>query len=255
MRRFALIGFGAIAEEMLRCLEALGEASALAGVLVRPGRRVETAGRFEVVTEVGALMELGPEVVAECAGHAAVAEFGAQVLGRGAHLLCASVGALAAPGLAERLAGAAAQGAQILIPSGAIAGVDGLLAARSAGLERVTYTSIKPPVAWPGMPERRRKVFFEGSAREAALRYPQNANVGATVAFAGLGLDRTKVSLVSDPQARGPLGIIEAEGGFGRMRFEILAYASRNPKTSTLTAHSMVMALREGMAFALPAQA
>jgi aspartate dehydrogenase len=104
------------------------------------------------------------------------------------------------------------------------------------------------------MPADRREVFFEGSAREAALRYPQNANVGATVAFAGLGLDRTSVKLVSDPAASGPLGLIEAEGDFGRMRFEILAYASRNPKTSTLTAHSMVMALREGMAFALPPQ-
>lgn len=259
MRRFALIGYGAIAEEMVRCLDALGETSALAGVLVRPKHlseaKAKAGGRFAVVEDIDALLSLDGETVAECAGHSAVTEFGAAVVGRGAHLLCASVGALAAPGLAERLGGAAAKGAQILIPSGAIAGVDGLLAARTAGLERVSYTSIKPPAAWQGMPADRKQLFFEGSAREAALRYPQNANVGATVAFAGLGLDRTEVRLISDPEARGPLGIIEAEGGFGRMRFEILAYASRNPKTSTLTAHSMVTALREGMAFALPAQA
>jgi aspartate dehydrogenase len=252
--RFALIGYGAIAEEIVRCLDALGDSAALAGVLVRPGRRLETHARFPVVSDADALMALEPEVVAECAGHGAVGEYGASVLERGADLLCASVGALAAPGLAARLARAAAPGARILIPSGAIAGVDGLLAAKSAGLQRVSYTSIKPPRAWQGMPADRREMFFEGSAREAALRYPQNANVGATVAFAGLGLDRTQVRLVSDPDASGPLGIIEAEGGFGRMRFEILAYASRNPKTSTLTAHSMVMALREGMAFALPPQ-
>ena len=51
-----------------------------------------------------------------------------------------------------------------------------------------------------------------------------------------------------------PLGIIEADGDFGVFRFEILAYASPlNPKTSVLAAHSMVMALREGMCFsALP---
>lgn len=254
MRCFALIGYGAIAEEIVRCLGTLDELPALAGVLVRRERQAQVAGGFAVVSDIDALMALRPEVVAECAGHGAVGEFGARVLERGAHLLCASVGALAAPGLAARLAGAAVAGAQILIPSGAIAGVDGLLAARSAGLQRVTYTSIKPPAAWAGMPADRREVFFEGSAREAALRYPQNANVGATVAFAGLGLDRTSVRLVSDPAASGPLGIIEAEGDFGRMRFEILAYASRNPKTSTLTAHSMVMALREGMAFALPPQ-
>src|SRR6185436_9288155 len=120
----------------------------------------------------------------------------------------------------------------------------------------------KPPAAWDGTPGERlligparqaRTVFFEGSAREAATSYPQNANVGATVSLAGLGLDRTRVRLVSDPSATGPLGIIEAEGDFGRMRFEILAYASpRNPKTSLLTAHSMLIALREGVCF--PAQ-
>ena len=55
---------------------------------------------------------------------------------------------------------------------------------------------------------------------------------------------------MSDPSATGPLGIIEAEGAFGRMRFEILAYASpRNPKTSLLTAHSIYAALREGICF------
>lgn len=258
MRRFALIGFGAIAEEMVRCLHQAGEAPALAGVLVREGRlaqaRAQAGGRFAVVDRVEALLDLVPEVVVECAGHGAVAEFGAPVLQRGVPFLCASVGALAAPGLAAQLRRAAAPGAQILIPSGAVAGIDGLLAARSAGLRQVSYTSIKPPRAWQGMPAERREVFFEGSAREAALRYPQNANVGATVAFAGLGLERTRVSLVSDPQASGPLGIIEAEGDFGRMRFETLAYASRNPKTSTLTAHSLLAALREGVAFALPAQ-
>ncbi|MBI2290403.1 MAG: DUF108 domain-containing protein, partial [Betaproteobacteria bacterium] len=123
----------------------------------------------------------------------------------------------------------------------------------------VTYTSVKPPVAWNGTPaeskllgaaREQRTAFFVDSAREAAIRYPQNANVGATVALAGLGLDRTQVKLVSDPAVSGPLGIIEADGDFGTFRFEILAYASPiNPKTSVITAHSIVMAAREGMCF------
>ena len=124
---------------------------------------------------------------------------------------------------------------------------------------QVTYTSIKPPQAWDGTPAQNllagsarevRTTFFEGSAREAATQYPKNANVGATVSLAGLGLDRTIVRLVSDPEASGPLGIIEAEGEFGTFRFEILAYASpRNPKTSLLAAHSLLAALREGACF------
>jgi aspartate dehydrogenase len=259
MKRFALIGFGAIAEEMVRCLEEAGELDALLGVLVRPQRLAEAqrkaAARFAALARIESLLELAPDMVVECAGHDAMRQFGPAVLGHGTHLLCSSVGVLADPGFDSQLARAAKPPARLWLPSGAVAGIDGLLAARTAGLRRVTYTSVKPPLAWKGTPgESRirpeRTTFFDGSAREAAIQYPQNANVGATVALAGLGLDRTTVRLVSDPEARGPLGIIEAEGDFGRLRFEILAYASpRNPKTSLLTAHSLLMALREGLCF------
>lgn len=98
----------------------------------------------------------------------------------------------------------------------------------------------------------RRITFFEGTAREAALRYPKNVNVGATVALAGLGLDRTQVKMVSDPETSGPLGINKAAGDFGTFRLDILAYASpHNPKTSLLTAHSIIVAAREGVCFSV----
>jgi len=254
VKRFAVIGFGAITDEMLRSLEQRGEMASLAGVLVRPQRAAEArgkaAGRFAVVDDVHSLLALGPEIVAECAGHGAMRQYGSAILESSTDLLCSSVGVLADR---EFQSGLAKGPGRVWIPSGAVAGIDGLLAARTAGLREVTYTSVKPPVAWNGTPgESKRGTFFEGSAREAAIHYPQNVNVGATVALAGLGLDRTRVRLVSDAAASGPLGIVEAEGDFGRFRFEILAYASpRNPKTSLLTAHSVLMALREGMCFAL----
>jgi aspartate dehydrogenase len=250
MKRFALIGFGAIAEEMLRCLELAGELDALAGVLVR--REHPAEARFPLVRSVEALLDLDPEMVVECAGHQAMREFAPAVLAHGTDLLCASVGVLADPAFAAQIGRSTGR---LWIPSGAIAGVDGLLAARTAGLRRVTYTSVKPPSAWKGTPDAgrigpQRTMIFEGSAREAAMRYPQNANVGATIALAGLGLDRTTVRLVSDPDANGPLGVIEADGDFGRLHVEILAYAAaRNPKTSLLTAHSLLAALREGVCF------
>jgi aspartate dehydrogenase len=260
--RFAVIGYGAITHEIVRTLDQCGELDSLLGVLVRPTRLAEAirdaAGRFAVVEGIDALLDLGPQVVAECAGHGAMREFGTAVLGRGTDLLCSSVGVLAEKRFALELVRAAKRGARLLIPSGAVAGIDGLLAARSAGLRSVTYTSVKPPVAWFGTPAQakvrlagdQRTVLFEGSAREAALQYPKNVNVGATVALAGLGLDHTTVQLVSDPAAGGPVGIIDAAGDFGALRFEILAYASpRNSKTSLLTAHSIVLAAREGICF------
>jgi aspartate dehydrogenase len=245
---------------MLRTLDAAGETGSLAGVLVRPRRlaeaRAAAAGRFPVVSDIEALLGLSPDVVVECAGHEAMRQFACRVLAHGTDLVCAAVGVLADEAFTKRISEAGNQTAKIWIPSGAVAGIDGLLAARSAGLKSVAYTSVKAPASWRGTPAEplisdMKTTFFEGSAREAALQYPQNANVGATVALAGLGLDRTRVRLVSDPGVAGPVGIIQAEGDFGRFTFEILAYASpRNPKTSLLTAHSLLAAARGEARFA-----
>jgi aspartate dehydrogenase len=260
--RIALIGYGAIADEVVGGLEVRGELSALVGILVRPGRlpqrRQKAAGRFVLVDGLAALLDLAPDIVIEAAGHDAVVRFGADVLGRGIDLLIASVGALADRKLAQDLVAAAPAGTELWIASGAVAGIDGLSAARTAGLRSVTYTSLKAPAAWNGTPaqevlavetaQTRRVIFFRGSAREAAAQFPQNANVAATIALASLGLDRTRVQLGSDPHVSGPMGIVEAEGDFGRFSFEILALASpTNPKTSALTGHSMVAAVRDGM--------
>ena len=265
--RFAIIGYGAITEEIVGALAARGEVRWLTGVLVRPARlpsaRERAAGRFPVTDSIDSLLAAKPECVIECAGHDAVRQYGPTVVGRGVDLVMAAVGVIADAAFATTLLQAARSPARVLIPSGAIAGIDGLLAARTAGLSAVTYTSIKPPVAWLGTPAepllagdrgKRYTAFFEGTAREAAQRYPQNANVGAAVALAAYsdlsGLDRTTVKLVSDPGAPGPLGIIEASGAFGTFRFEILAYASpTNPKTSALTAHSLLCAAQLGYSF------
>jgi len=261
--RIAVIGFGAITDEIVRCLKMRGQLNTLVCVLGRPSNRTEleqkAAGRFPVVDALPELLAFQPEIVIEAAGHSAVSGFGAAVLERGCDLLIASVGALADSALAKNLASAAPRGTELWIASGAVAGIDGLLAARTAGLRSVTYTSLKGPNAWKGTPAQdllgesaktERVIFFSGNARQAALQYPQNANVGATIAFASLGLDRTHVALGSDPYVSGPLGIIEAEGEFGRFKFESLALASpTNPKTSALTGHSLVAAICDGMCF------
>ncbi len=143
--------------------------------------------------------------------------------------------------------------AQLLIPAGAIAGLDGLGALKLAGLTSVTYTSTKPPLAWRNTPAERivtlaalreRTVFFEGSAQDAALNYPKNANLAATIALAGLGFERTTVRLVADPGAEGNTGTIHAESGIGTMTVTMVGRASANPKTSASTGYSLVHAIR-----------
>ncbi|MDP1616327.1 aspartate dehydrogenase [Phenylobacterium sp.] len=254
-KRIALIGLGAIGHEIIATAGRLGEADSLCGVLVRPGREAVGAPG---VHDVAALLATAPDVVLECAGHGAVSAFGAEILAAGVDLVVSSVGALTDTDLARRLLAAeAAGGGRLLIPAGAVAGLDGLVAASLAGLNAVTYDSYKPPHAWRGTPAEQaidlndpadEQVFFEGTAREAAAAYPKNANVSVAVSLAGLGLDRTRVRLISSRKVTDPLGVITAEGDFGRFLFEIFAVAAPdNPKTSALTAHSLLQCARLGI--------
>lgn len=249
--RLGMIGFGAIGREVVSALNRLDESASLVAVLVRPGRSAPMA-----VHDVKELIDARPRVVLECAGHSAVKEFAAPLLRSGIDVIVSSVGALADDTVRAELLEAERGGGRALLPAGAIAGLDGLLAARLAGLDEVTYTSFKPPHAWRGTAAEQvldlnhaemEREFFAGSAREAALAYPKNVNVGVAIALVGLGLDATLVRLVSSRNVTDPLGRIDARGAFGHFRFDIFARAAAdNPKTSVLTAYSILQCARLG---------
>ena len=260
-RRIGVLGFGAIGEVLVEAIAKDADPE-LAAVLVRPRQVADARTRLPdtvaVVEGLSDLLALRPTLVVECAGQGAVREHGEAILSAGVDLMLVSTGALAEDAVLDRLTGAASRaGARILVPAGAIAGLDGLGALKAAGLLSVTYTSAKPPLAWRGTPAealldlgslRERTIFFEGSAREAALAYPKNANLAATVALAGLRLDRTRVRLVADPSASGNTGTIEASSEIGDMALVMAGRASANPKTSASTAYSLLHAIRSGAA-------
>jgi aspartate dehydrogenase len=257
MTAVALIGYGGIAQDALAALHAAGSSVKIAGVLCRAGRSAKARaalGDVTVVESLADLLALRPNIVAEVAGQGAVAEYGPEVLRRGFDLLVISVGALAEPALRERLKAAAVEGnSRLLLPAGAVGGIDAIAAMRAGGLNSVRYRSRKPPAAWRGSPAEKvadldkltgRTVLYRGTAGEAALLYPQNANVAAAVALAGLGFDNTEVELVADPQAPGNVHEIEAEGAAGRFAIQLQGKPSRtNPKTSALAALSVARAL------------
>lgn len=263
-KRIALIGYGAIARIVSAKLaehDPEGRVR-LAGVLVRPGREAETRAALgdgvAVVTDIDAFIRLTPNLAVECAGQGALAEYGERILGAGLNLMAVSTGALADDGLRERLVATGERtGARLILPAGAAAGIDGLMAHRIGGLTRVRYTSTKPPGAWAGTPAEEKfdlgaidkaTVLYEGPAREAARLYPKNANLAATVALAGLGLDRTEIRLVADPAAAPyNIGRIDAESGFGTLSAESRGLpAPDNPKTSATTALSLAHAILGG---------
>lgn len=259
MINVAIVGCGAISSAVLAMLANRRDIR-VSAVIVRP-RSKEAADLVLAQLSMDAQVcsslaqaRVRPDLLVECAGHQAIVEHVLPALQSGVACVVASVGALSHPGLAEQLSDAAQLGGtQVELLSGAIGAIDALAAARHGGLERVEYTGRKPPLAWTGTPasERfelasltRETVIFQGTAREAAALYPKNANVAATVAMAGLGFEKTQVLLLADPAVSDNVHQVLAVGAFGQfelcMRGKPLA---GNPKTSSLTAYSVVRAI------------
>lgn len=195
-----------------------------------------------------------PDLLVECAGHRAIEEHVLPALERGIACLIVSVGALSEPGLVERLEAAAERGnTRIELLPGAIGGIDALSAAKVGGLDVVSYTGRKPAKAWKNTPGEQAcdldsileaTVIFQGSARDAARLYPKNANVAATLSLAGLGLDRTQVTLIADPLSEENVHQVHARGAFGGFEMSLRGKPLQaNPKTSALTVYSVVRAL------------
>jgi len=262
-QRFAMIGFGAIAHAVLDSLRQEPRLQ-LAQLVVSPGKVAAAEAELAdmhlpyrpLVTEELRVSadDLPVDCVLECAGHAAIQAHVLPALQQGLPCLLVSVGALSEPGLPEALEMAAGQGStQVQLLSGAMGGIDALSAARLAGLDEVVYTGRKPPQGWLGSPAeatldllglQQPAVFFEGSARQAARQFPKNANVAATLALAGVGLDATRVRLVADPTVSENIHHWQAHGAFGRMEVTLAGRPlASNPKTSALTVYSVLRAL------------
>lgn len=243
-RTVAFIGAGTIAREVARRIEAGNvPGTELAGFLVRsldaapPGPALDAAA----LTRAG--------VVVEAAGHAALREHGEAVLRNGTPLVCLSVGALADPALRRRLADAAdASGTRLLVPSGAVGGLDVLRAAAEAGLDEVVVEQRKPAKTLLDATEASSLaeplVVFDGPVAEVVLRFPKTTNVAAAVALAGIGFDDTRARVIADPALDANRVRVSARGAFGAFTFELSNVASANPRTSAIVAHSVVATLR-----------
>jgi aspartate dehydrogenase len=134
--------------------------------------------------------------------------------------------------------------------------LDGLRAAREAGLDTVTLTTRKPPKGLEGAPclvangidvseLAEETVVFDGTATEAVQAFPKNVNVAAALSLAGIGPERTQVRVIADPKATVNSHEVVAEGSFGRLRTVTENKLSpRNPKSSYLASLSACAEIR-----------
>ena len=247
----ALIGTGAIASYVRAQLNSAG--LPIAAIVVRPGK--ESDGPTPHLSTVANLPR-GTKFLIDCAGHQALRTHGVDALRTGIDVVTVSIGALADAKLEAELGDAAQEGGSVLhLASGAIGALDALRAGRAGTLDKVTYTGRKPPNGWMGSPAEDKldlanlseaATHFLGSAREASLAYPNNANVAAAVALSSLGFDNTTVELIADPLATSNIHEVNATGDFGTLTFAICGNSlPDNPRSSALAAMSVVAKILE----------
>ena len=259
--KLGLIGFGGLGSLVAENL-ARDAPIQFAGIAARPAQVEKIRallGDVPVVASAPALIALKPDLIVECASHAAFREYAEPVLGAGIELIAVSVGVLADAAYRERVLAIARRcGVALEIPAGAIGAIDVIAAARHAGLTRVVYVTRKSPRAWAGTPAetmidlqsvRAPALFFDDTAERAAQIFTEKANVAATLALAGIGFQATRAQFWVDPAVSKSIHHIEAEGACGTLRIDLANnVAPADGKASLLTAMSIVQAVRNRFA-------
>lgn len=211
-----------------------------------PGARLITVLRSSSTQdEVAAAIEAA-DVLVEAAGVEVAEELIPRITRAGKDVIVCSCGVFARhDNPRDIVAGGAGR---VLVPAGAVGGLDVLAAAARAGTDEAAlrHFTIKSPAALGvhgplGAP----REVFRGSAREAALEFPRTSNASVALALATIGLDRVEVIVVADPEVERTRHVVEWESPVGRydMRFENAMDPDSGGRTSAITAWSVAEVL------------
>ena len=196
------------------------------------------------------------DVIIECASKDAVKEYGKKIIESKKDLIVLSVGAFSDKKyLAELQYLSNLNNTKVLIPTGAIAGLDSIRSVKKY-LYSLSITTTKHPKSLAGAPFFKRSkinlddinsetVLFEGNASTAIELFPANVNVAVATALAGIGLEKTRVRIKADPLISVNKHEIVAKGSFGEIHVIVQNIPSpSNPKTSYLASLSAIECLR-----------
>jgi aspartate dehydrogenase len=257
VQRVAIAGLGAIGRAIARKLDEGVPGLTLAAVAVRdPARAAGFLDSLSHRPQVVALEALGDhaDIVIECAPANLLAAIAEPVLREGRKLVVLSVGALLSNPELARIA--ERHNGQILVPTGALIGLDAVMAAAEGVIRSVRMVTRKPVKSLAGAPfiEANRidlsdlkapLRIFSGSAREAASGFPANLNVAAALSLAGIGPDRTEVEVWADPTVTRNTHRIEVDSDAASFSMTIENIPSENPRTGRITAQSVIALLRK----------
>jgi aspartate dehydrogenase len=255
--RVAIAGLGAIGRALARSLNdgipGLVLACAAAGDRAKAQSWLDAQG---IACPLVALDDFPKhaDIAIECAPSSALERICRPMLEAGKQVMVLSAGALLPrPDLMEL---AKKHGGRILVPTGALLGLDAVSAAAEGNIHSVRMTTRKPPLGLKGAPWLEQnaicvdnltqaKRVFSGSAREAAAGFPANVNVVAALSLAGIGPDRTFIEIWADPSVTRNCHTIEVEADSARFSLSIENVPSDNPKTGKIVALSVLAALRK----------
>jgi aspartate dehydrogenase len=255
--KIGVVGLGAIGRQVCRAIDAGLPGLTLAGAMARTRDRGEaflaTLASKPPFLDLDALVAAS-DLVVEASTQAHLQEIAPKALGAGRDLVVLSCGGLL--GREDWTALAEATGARILVPSGAIAGLDGVKGGAVGGIRTVTMESRKPPRGLAGAPWivdqkidldalREETLIFEGPATEACRAFPANVNVLAALSLAGIGPERTRTKIYAVPGLARNTHRIRVEGEFGALAIEVENVPSENPRTGRLSYLSTIALLRD----------
>ncbi len=262
IRTVGIGGLGTVGLEVARCIDA-GELDGLALSAVSARDRDRALDRMHDfrspvdVVAAGALAGRA-DIVVESAPAAVFREIAEPVVRAGGTLVAISAGALLDH--ADLVETARATGARIVVPSGAVMGLDAVRGAAESGIASVTMITRKPPGGLAGAPyladhgidlnglDAPLRVF-EGSAREGVRGFPANVNVAAALGLAGVGPERTRLEIWADPGVTRNTHEIRLEAETVRFHLRVENVPSReNPRTGRSVAPSVIAALRRFVA-------
>ncbi|MGC2421212.1 MAG: aspartate dehydrogenase [Candidatus Acidiferrales bacterium] len=256
MLKVGILGVGAIGRSLASAIDQRRIDAELVALSDQERERAEafaaTLASRPPVVSLEELIERS-DLAVEAASQAALREFVPRALARGRDVLVMSAGGLL--GHDDWFREAAAKGCRIIVPSGAIAGLDGIKSAAMGRIESATLTSRKPVAALEGSAYvesrglrlgelKAETTIFEGSAEEAARAFPATSNVAASLRLAAGPETPVRVRVVAVPGGTKNVHEIRVEGEFGRLSVTVENVPSKsNPRTSQLAAFSALATL------------
>ncbi|KFM20353.1 putative L-aspartate dehydrogenase protein [Marine Group I thaumarchaeote SCGC AAA799-P11] len=262
MKRIALLGCGSMGTQIALAIDSENFPATLTHVydaskdsslsLVQ-----KLQNKPEIVENSHLLSSQPIDIVVEAASQDAVKDVALSVLQNKKDLMIMSVGALLDESIYDILSDACKDFKKtIYLPSGAIAGLDGIKSVKDE-LESLSITTTKHPRSLKGAKFFETSevnldeissstVVYEGTAKEAVKLFPANINVAALLSLTGIGSEKTSVKIVADPSTDKNTHHIEAAGKFGKMTFTIENVPdTNNPKTSRLAILSAIETLKK----------